>query len=306
MTEIEETTPSGKDASRRVGDRTASAFIGLLAIVGIVSAIPIGPERPGAIVLLSVAGALLAVVVLQMIWAFTGGEPVRRQIEAMRSEVRALHDVSIAGIDRVHRQRQEVSDEMVDRWSVLGARAKRIDLLGLTLDREWLSNDDLLAVLKQVAEKRQGQVRLLLLPQQTYDPRQPPAPAEGEVPAENLSFEARVRQPGEEGGGVLLGYIQKAHRHLGELTNGGSGSLEIRTLRFCMPYCLIIRIDDYMYVAPYRASTLGEHSLALEVHSAPGHSVFEMYRREFEAIWTAEAPSAPSPSAAPSEPGGEP
>src|SRR3712207_8421731 len=47
-----------------------------------------------------------------------------------------------------------------------------------------------------------------------------------------------------------------------ELRGRQSDRIAVRELRSCLAYSFIVRIDKYIYVAPYRAAEQGEFSLA--------------------------------------------
>jgi len=202
------------------------------------------------------------------------------EITSATDTLRDLHD---AGIERVYSQRG--GKALVREWIDLARDAVEIDLLGFTMYHEWLYYEELKAALVTVAGRPGGAVRILVLP---------PLPAatdqEPELTEANLNYLVRRRQPGEDRGHVLRGYLESAHDSLAELQDEAADTqLEVRCLHACMPYCMLVRIDSYMYVAPYLASAQGEDSFAMTVRGPSDLSdLFKLYSQEFEAMWKAE------------------
>lgn len=109
---------------------------------------------------------------------------------------------------------------------------------------------------------------------------------------DDINYRLRAMQPGEKGGHVLDGYLLSAHDALDAIGGRVSNErLKVRTLKRCVPYNMLVRIETYIFVAPYVASDLGESSVAIEAHGAgtPTESFYKLYCQEFQAIWDAEA-----------------
>jgi hypothetical protein len=203
--------------------------------------------------------------------------------EEIRTATDTLRDLHRAGIERVYSQRGGAA--LINEWKTLAAGAARIDLLGLTMYHEWLYYQELKDLLLTVSCRSGGEVRILVLPPSRESNEDAPDAWET-----NPNYMLRRRQPGEDNGHVLKGYLESAHESLSDLTAKASGKhLEIRFLRACTPYCMLVRIDSYMYVAPYLSSAQGEDSFAMAVRDPS--DLFSLYLGEFEAIWRSEAGS---------------
>jgi hypothetical protein len=280
---------------RRVSRRVlANVVLGLVIVIFVLAAFAFGPETDEGVVALSLGASLAALGLLQLIWLLAGGEPLSAEVQnlgketgRLSEEIRAatdtLRDLHRAGIERVYSERG--GRELIKEWSELAEEAERIDLLGLTMYHEWLYYEELKELLLEVAGRAGGEVRILVLPPVPEDSGQ-----EVDAWLGNPNYKLRRLQPGEDNGHVLEGYLRSAHESLDELRKRTDGKrLEVRYLKECTPYCMLVRIDGYIYVAPYLASAQGENSFAISVRE---HSeLFEVYRKEFETMWAAEAGS---------------
>lgn len=270
-------------------ERSVPHVVIALTIVVVALAAGLVTDDSAETILLSFATSLFAVEVLQLIWWLAGGEPLRRGVDELRvqsSKIQALipEEVRTAapklrllqetGIDHIHRMRGPAAQNNYESWEERAAGAREIDLLGLTMYSEWLQQEALRETLARVA-KAGGSVRILVLDA---------PPGRGKTAA--LNSRVRVEQPGEEAG-ILLEELRSAHRELDKLSADLSKhDFEFTPMRRCYPTSMIVRIGDYMFVAPYLATGSGRDSLAFEV--SRGGFLYETYAKEFAMIWKAE------------------
>jgi hypothetical protein len=283
--------------------RVANVVLVLVVVIFVVGAIAAEPQTEFGLVLLSLGASLAALGLLQVIWLLAGGEPMQMEVERLgeettklsdeiRSATDTLRDLHHAGIERIYATRSATG--LIDQWLWLGEKAREIDLLGLTMFHEWLQYEKLSELLVSVARRPGGKVRILVLPPVSTDGEHAtvgPA-ASGSTPTAN--YEVRRQQPGENDGYVLDGLLQSAHKALDTLkANVPRNALEVRCMRICSPYVMLVRIGSYMYVAPYLSSEQGEKSFAMAVRGPEG--LYDLYKEEFDKIWHTEDPAAASP-----------
>ena len=178
---------------------------------------------------------------------------------------------------RLHQSRDRGLDGRVEEWAPLASDAKEIDLMGLTLWRHWFQQPELCEAMHRMINNG-GTIRVMLLDKdKKLDP--------------TSSIAVRIRQPGE-GEDILTGLLTESYKALNtftqDLASGISAveeHLKIRLVSECLFYALVIRIDDYIFVAPYLSSALGEHSFALSIRGPRG-TAYKIYMKELDEVFS--------------------
>jgi hypothetical protein len=266
---------------------------GFLIVLGI--SIHDGQAKTIAI---GVGASVVAVAAVQALIVLGGGEPseksVRDLVKRVESAAGALEAQLVAktagddlpswfaelGIRRIYATRSAVNGQ--SDWHKLAAGANQIDLMGLTMWDEWLQHPPLVEALRSAARRAGGSVRIIVL-----------AVGAGKDPdaemmrGRDFSVYVRARQEGELKAKLLWDYLDEAHDVLDrlrrELRTANFEVQEMRTKTY--PHALIIRIDDYMMVAPYLSSVPGAQSFAMELGKGP---LFDLYLDEFEQAFRIE------------------
>jgi uncharacterized repeat protein (TIGR01451 family) len=258
-----------------------------------------------------VGATLLVVAVIEVAWAKLGGAPVQRDVmqlkaatqdalsrleEATDSQAKqttdalghlqratdALVDLQESGIMRVHPEREIAITELADDWARWAENARQVDVLGLTLHRDWVEHEALKELTKKAYDTGRPEMRVVML---AYDPDRPPA-----------SYVQRSVQPGEiDNEGLLSGLLSASRYFLEPLIGEPKTGLKVRFSDRCTLYAMLIRIDDYMFVAPYLASTVGDHAFAFEVRGT-NSPVFRLYETEFTSVFEDALPGYLVPS----------
>lgn len=194
----------------------------------------------------------------------------------LRTATVALGDLQDLGITRLYSERIEARADRIVSWQKRLLDAKEVDLMGLTLWDEWFSRGELRQAIQHVITTNKGIVRVVLLPKDN---------------AENYtSKDIRMKQPGEAGMEELLPnrlnltYGALDRMMAGPLGQTDKASFQVRVTTYCIIYALILRIDNYAFIAPYVASEVGEDSFAFEIEGAEKR-VFTLYKGEFESVF---------------------
>jgi hypothetical protein len=277
---------------RRPGRRTGGALIGflLVSIILFLTAAVLGAERPiPASITASLGASIAAICIIEWLWEQFGGAPLAQQIgdfqtatdgalAQLRTATSSLRDLEGTGVLRMYASRGQELHQRVDLWAELLSHAKEVDLMGLTLYREWFEHERLCAGVRNVLSQNDGQVRIIVLDRD-----------------QGSSIKQRLVQPGEiDREGLLRGLLGGTYAELKKLVPEmrpyvQRGALQIRLIRECTLYAMVIRIDDYMFVAPYVASAVGEFSFAMALEGR-NRRAYDIYQRELEAIFNCGVP----------------
>jgi hypothetical protein len=251
------------------------------AALAALATVLIGVDKTGGRIALGVTTAVTASGAIQLVWRLMGGAPLDLEVKNLRAAVHDLRaanatmaDLSATGIEHLYPERSTRWVEIRRKWRDHVSNAKEIDLMGLSLYGLWFKHEDLAAALENAAAREGTTVRVLTLPLPDRYSR---------------SLEQRMQQLGEEQMYARLpALLSSTYNVLRRLPSVMSSH---RPVTKSTLYSSIVRIGDYVYVAPYMASVEGDDSLAFEAHG-PGGKAFELYTQEFEKIWTdEEAPS---------------
>jgi hypothetical protein len=283
--------------SPRRGPRPLLGTTGLLTLVVILIGLVLVllgilldvAESAGA-ALLAIGGGVVAIGIDTAVRRLTDDE-VARSLREMKATLehpeasrqrQAYADLEEAGVTRLYARRADANP--IASWLEMVAEASSIDLMGYTMFDEWLSNDELVACMETAIQRNDARVRMVVL---GLDGAENPTPGSGS-PGPDLSLEIRLRQPGERKAAKLMGLLIDAHRVLDELRERHRAArFEVREIRHgAYPQALIVKIDSYMFVAPYLASEVGEESFAMEIEGPS--PIFKKYLHEFETVWDDE------------------
>lgn len=275
-------------------------------------------DRKTSSIMLGVGAGMVALTLVRLLNVFGGGEPTEMSVKQLiarvediakptetsvkeliarvddiaktlneqRSPEQALLDshawVAELGVTCMYRYREAVNGQ--SRWLERAGTATHIDLMGLTMWDEWLRHEPLVECLRVVARRSGTSVRILVL---ALDNARPDSTFQ-DLGGPDMAVHVRARQPGEQEAKVLWDFLGYAHGKLGPLRDELKGeNFEVRQMRVnADPYGLIVRINEYMMVAPYLSSAQGKESFAMEL--APG-PLFDTYLKEFEQAFKAEA-----------------
>jgi hypothetical protein len=256
-----------------------------------------------ASIALNLGVSIAAVSIIEWLWRRFGGAPLEQQIQdfrsatsstlgelrsststlsstlgELRSSTSTLRDLEETGIVRIYGRREQELDQRVDQWEQLAVQAKEIDLMGLTIHQNWFQHEKLCAALRRVLSENQGTIRVILLDRD-----------------QGSSIAQRVKQPGEtRRAGLLRGLLDATYSEFEALVADAhdhveNKALQIRLIQECTLYALVIRIDDYMYVAPYVASNVGHYSLAMAINGK-SHSIYQIYMKELDEMFRCGVP----------------
>ncbi len=124
--------------------------------------------------LINLGVALSAVALIEWTWSFLGGAPLQQEIvkfeyttatalQDLWTATDALKDLQETGITHLYPQRLKIIGEKIDWWIAMASEADEVDLMGLTLHRDWFEHSPLREALKDVVQKNGGKVRIVLL-----------------------------------------------------------------------------------------------------------------------------------------------
>lgn len=248
--------------------------------------------EPVANTLASVGASLVAIWFVDWSWRKRGGAPLQRLImhlqgqithfssstenalSDLRTATAALNDLQETGVVRLYSTRWDDGDKRRGDWLTRLHKAREVDLMGLNLWTQWFEHEPLCNGLKEVVNSG-GKVRIALHPKLD----------QGDCPSATL----RSQQPGEQGQPLTLkDLLRSSHTRLENLLKDQEIAahperFEVHYVRTATIYSMMVRIDGYMFIAPYLATRLGEESIAMEVNG-PGRPFFNTYHNEFNTV----------------------
>jgi hypothetical protein len=259
--------------------RLAAALFFLLALVFLFAAALTSKNRIVSEVFLNMGVAIGSVVLIAVLWRFMGGQPYEEAIIQLQRSSQSAAQIASAGVLRIQPERLLGLDERVRDLAPRVAHAKEIDLLGLTLYRNWFQHESLCKALVGVLTANRGRVRIVLVDHE----RSFPAGAN------------RLVQPGESKAPKLLdGLLDATYSELVQIYNKlgvrERQRLQIRHPDETIVYQTIIRVDDYMFISPYVACAVGDNGFGMEVVGRD-HTLYKLYLQEFETMFDAARPT---------------
>lgn len=270
------------DRKRDPRQRIAAAVFLLFASVLLICAALFSHYAVLSDVLLNAGVAIASVIIISLLWRFIGGQPFEEAILKIQDASEAMSQIASCGVTRLYPERLMGLEQRVDELVRRTAHAKEIDLLGLTLYRNWFQHPELCRALIRVLTTNRGRVRIVIVNHQQSDP----------------AYTGRLAQPAEADSPQLLvgqvGFtyseVRKIYKHLTSRTRNLTSRtrnrvrLEVRHPTDTILYQTILRIDDYMFVSPYVASTIGDYGFGMEIVGRE-HTLFRLYAEEFETVF---------------------
>lgn len=245
-----------------------------------------------------------AVGLIQLLWDFIGGDPVNMSLKSLNHEMQKSRDVLS---QEMHESRDSLSQSLtlmadlldgnlgvtrmwqtrnawerdpksgLSKWHDWVCEAKRVDIVGSTLQSNWLGETNFLSRLC-VSIANGARVRLLV-----YD-------IESDI--------IRLRAADEGDPGDLLIFpmqnevvtsLRALERHAESLRPRDRMRLEVRISGQFMHLAQIVRADDRMLVATYLSGESGGSSPTMQLHG-PMTTFFVTYAKQFETLWSRSKP----------------
>lgn len=262
--------------------------------------------------------ALLSVGLIAYIWDRFGGDPLTVAIANLRKQ----HSQEVLGIEAVSLRTRDYNYK---KWMEYAQDAKEIDMMGTILWRDWMSDPRFREMIRQRAGTKKCKFRFIL-----YKPLSIGLQSEGTNFEANLrdsriltqsAFDQRLQNEIKlvNAGGTfqlaetaniekieersvdeavrMSSEIMKTLGHLNEIqkeltTEDKKFFLEVKTNHRTYLTCSVLRFDDRMLVVHYLHRS-GRGSPMLEIRG-PRTTYFELYREEFERVWTVSETWPPS------------
>jgi hypothetical protein len=260
--------------SRDPRQKVSAALFFLLSFVFILIAALASKNRIVSEVFLNVGVAIGSVVLIAVLWRFVGGQPFEDAVTKLQQSSDTAAQIAASGIVQIHPERLLGLDERVRALAKRAAHAREIDLLGLTLYRNWFQHPELCDVLVKVLKSNHGAVRIVLVDHERAYP----------------AYSDRLAQPGESKAPKLLdGLVDATYSELQRIVRSLNSrerqKLHIRHPNNTIIYQTIIRVDDYMFISPYVACAVGDNGFGLELLGRE-HTLFSLYMEEFETMFS--------------------
>lgn len=232
-------------------------------------------EETWAPVFLALAAALIAIVLVEIIWKLYGGDPITRAIAgvyraiaALRTSTSLLRDLEGTGIERIHAQRRFTAFE---NWYSLINSAQEVDMMGITLRRDWTARDGFVKIVQSRAKERKCTFRILVLE---------PSP-ESPVTKQRMVEEGDIEERIAADAAFTLRVFDQIRN---ELDDEAREYIKTKVVRGSNLYCFVIRADDRILAANYLSYLRGSASPTMEIRSRDT-SFFQVFAAEFERMW---------------------
>jgi hypothetical protein len=230
-----------------------------------------------AAVAVSLGATIVAVVVVNYLWAQVGGDPLLHAVHEMREATAIVGDALGTGLRRVYTNRRQVNYDEEHRLIEV---AKEVFFLSLVFQIR--PNDDLKRSLLTCV-RRGGHVRILVSDPDTgidVDDEYPSALRVRQY-AEDDTEEDRMRTSIHD----TLRYLTALKADLAEEGGDVAERFEFRVLARLTIYCQLTGIDDRLQVAHYCNKRRGVDSPTFVLEKAGDRSLYAVYREEFEYLW---------------------
>jgi len=202
------------DPKRDPRQKISAALFFLLAMVFLLGAALTSKNRVVSEVFLNMGVSIGSVVLIAVLWRFMGGQPFEDAIMKLQQSSEAANQLASAGVVRIHPERLLGLDERVRILAERATHAKEIDLLGLTLHRNWFQHEALCKALIRVLTTNRGHVRIVLVDHEKSFP----------------AYANRLVQPGESKAPRLLdGLLDATYSELKQIFNKLRGKRPIAT-----------------------------------------------------------------------------
>ena len=232
-------------------------------------------EETWAPVFLALAAALIAIVLVEIIWKLYGGDPITRAIAGvygaiagLRTSTSLLRDLEGTGIERIHAQRGFTAFK---NWYNLINSAQQVDMIGIALRRDWTAREEFVKIVQNRAKERKCTFRILVL-----EPN-PESPVTKQRMVEQGDIERRIVA---DAAFTLRVFDQMRN----ELDDEAREHIKTKVVRGSNLYCFVIRADDRILVTNYLSHLTGSALPTMEIHGRDT-SFFQVFAAEFERMW---------------------
>lgn len=226
-------------------------------------------------VFLALASALIALVLVEVIWKLLGGDPITRAIAGvyrviadLRTSTSLLRDLEGTGIERVHPQRRFTD---FDNWYKFIRSAQEVDMMGISLRRDWTAREEFVGIVRGRAEERKCIFRILVLEPNPASPITHQRMVEEDDPSERIIANNRFT-------------LDTFKRIRDNLKGETKEHIKIRVVQRSNLYCFIVRADDRLLVSTYLSHLTGSASPTMEIRGRDT-SFFQLFADEFERMW---------------------
>lgn len=216
--------------------------------------------------LLHVCAIFMGVALVKFVWDSLGGDPLEELIEA-RDKIQAFNEL---GIETFWLARdQKVIEKMKEEYIQHIPKAKKIDLMGLTLTHI-LDDSKVRKSLCDAAKDNNATIQLLI-----SNPN-----------ARRRITKQRSIEPGETQPRVFTGLLAKAEAAVAKLNTeleaiGKSENLVVKVANEHVIYCMVVRMDERMYVCNYFSALIGNETPAMHICKKDDGCLFDKYSYEF-------------------------
>ena len=231
-------------------------------------------QETWAPVFLALAAALIAVVLVEIIWKLYGGDPITRAIAgvyagiaALRTSTSILKDLEGTGIERIHSQRLSA----VNSWLKLIGEAQEVDMMGNSLRRDWTARDEFVKTVESRAKEGKCTFRVLVLEPSTDSP----------ITSQRMIEENDAERRMIANSLFTLNTLNKIRERL----NGEAKEhIKIKVVQVSSLHAYMVRADDRILMANYLSHIRGSDLPAMEIHGRDT-SFFQVFAAEFERMW---------------------
>jgi len=231
-------------------------------------------EETRAPVFLALAAALIAIVLVEIIWKLYGGDPITRAIAGvygaiagLRTSTSLLRDLEGTGIERIHVQRRSA----VDSWLKLIGEAQEVDMMGNSLRRDWTARDEFVKTVESRAKEGKCTFRVLVLEPSADSP----------ITRQRMIEENDAERRMIANSLFTLNTLNKIRESL----NGEAKEhVKIKVAQGSSLHCYMVRADDRILVANYLSHIRGSDLPAMEIRGRDT-SFFQVFAAEFERMW---------------------
>lgn len=264
---------------KRTNGNVTLGFFGLGALFILAGAASRSAGWPAvwADFLLAIGTTVVGVASVAVLWRLVGGEPLERAVRGLETATKTLQVVEALGVVNLLAKRSDGADLRASDWVARLHAAREVDVVGLSLHRDWFDAPGVLEATAAALGRRGTRVRIASLC---------PANAVGHESCGALAL--RAAQEGEARVSLLQAYVQESANSMAALVAAhrqasGGGELELRTKCDGPVYAFIVRIDSYYFVSPYTAHARGRESIAFEV-SGEESAWAQLYRSEIDSV----------------------
>jgi hypothetical protein len=243
---------------------------GLLAVLGCVVLVDYAEKTAAEVIgtaILTIAFAVLTVVVLNFLWGVMGGEPIQQSIARLRNAIDLVNDSYVSGVRRLYSHAHSFGSQ--DWTDQLQGASRQVDLMGYTLHSWWMGGQfpETVGFLLRAGVS----VRVLVMDERNE------LFGKGERPDLPQKSEANLR--------TELRTALKSFGNLQAATSALPGNLTVKTVTQGSVKWHLCRVDHRMIAIPYMHTVLGAKCPLMVVDRAKD-GIFEGLVQEFEDLWS--------------------